>query len=224
MPLNPIADNLLYLDNHLLVVKKPAGLLVQGDHTGDETLFDQTREYLRTRFDKKGQVYLGLVHRLDRPVAGIIVFARTSKAAARLNEQIRNRTFTKIYRALVHGRPPEKDELTDYIVRNGINSTTGTAATGKQAVLNYRLLKHHNGISLVEIDLCTGRHHQIRVQFAQRGYPVVGDFRYGSQQKFGDKALALYACRVKFTHPVLKTEMQFTIPPEDYWPREFVME
>jgi len=222
--LDPITDNLLYLDNHLIVVKKPAGLLVQGDRTGDDTLFSQAQEYLRTRFDKKGQVYLGLVHRLDRPVAGIIVFARTSKAAARLNEQIRNHTFTKIYRALVHGRPPEHGEWTDYIVRNGINSTTGTSVTGKQAVLNYRLLKHYNGISLVEIDLCTGRHHQIRVQFAQRGYPVVGDFRYGSQQKFGDKALALYACRVKFTHPVLKTAMEFTIPPEDYWPREFTKE
>ncbi len=217
-------DNLLYLDNHLIVVKKSAGMLVQGDYTGDVSLFELTKEYLRRRFDKKGQVYLGLVHRLDRPVAGIIAFARTSKAAARLNEQIRNRTFVKIYRALVHGRPPANGEFIDYIIRNGATSVTGSAATGKKAVLNYQLLKYHQGISLVEIDLCTGRHHQIRVQFAQRGFPVVGDFRYGSKQKFGNKALALYACRLQFAHPVLKTTMEFNIPPEVYWPRDFTME
>jgi len=199
-------------------------MLTQGDKTGDISLFEITKEYIKKKYQKPGNVYLGLVHRLDRPVSGIVIFARTSKAAARLNEQIRNRKIMKIYWALVQGKPAKQGQFIDYINRNEMTSKISDATKGKKAELKYRLLKHVDDISMLEIELRTGRHHQIRVRFASRDYPILGDFRYGSRIKFGNKALALHAHRIKITHPVQKTEMSFVSLPEENWPHDFLSE
>ncbi len=217
-------DHLIFIDNHIIVVRKPAGMLIQGDKTGDTTLFEITKTYIKKKFKKPGNVYLGLVHRLDRPVSGVIVFARTSKAAVRLNEQIRNRKIKKTYWTLVQGKPPKKGEFVDYINRNEMTSTISNNEKGQRAELKYRLLKQSDNISLLEIDLGTGRHHQIRVQFANRGYPILGDFRYGSRVKYGNRALALHAYKLSFTHPVQQTEMSFTTLPDENWPNDLLPE
>jgi 23S rRNA pseudouridine1911/1915/1917 synthase len=208
----------LYLDNHLLVVRKPAGMLVQGDDTGDASLLELARAYLKARFDKPGNVFLGLVHRLDRPVSGVVVLARTSKAAARLSRQFSTRQTTKIYWALVAGRPPDNGRLSDRIVRNGPNSRIGDGACGQTAELRYQRLRYHDGISLLKVELVTGRHHQIRVQFASRGFPVLGDFRYGSKTTFPNRSIALHAHELTFTHPVRQESMTFQADPEPFWP------
>jgi len=215
-------DFLIYIDNHIIVVRKPAGMLIQGDKTGDITLFDLTKFYIKNKFEKPGNVYLAIVHRLDRPVSGVIVFARTSKAAARLNEQIRKRKMKKTYWALVHGKPPKQGEFIDYINRNQKTSIISNNKKGKRAELNYLLLKQQDNISMLEIDLVTGRHHQIRVQFANRGYPILGDFLYGSRLKYGNRALALHACRLSFAHPVQNEEKSFFTMPDENWPKNFL--
>ncbi|MBN2410907.1 RNA pseudouridine synthase [candidate division KSB1 bacterium] len=217
-------DFLIYIDNHIIVVRKPSGMLIQGDKTGDITLFDLTKTYIKNKYNKPGNVYLGLVHRLDRPVSGIIVFARTSKAAARLNEQFRNRNIKKIYWALVQGTPPKQGDFIDFIHRKEQSSTISNNTNGQRAELTYRLIKKRNNISLVEIDLGTGRHHQIRVQFADRGYPILGDFRYGSRIKYGNRSLALHACKLSFTHPVRQTIMSFYTLPDENWPKHLLPE
>ena len=215
-------DFLIYYDNHIIVVRKPAGMLVQGDNTGDISLFEITKSYIKNKYNKPGNVYLGLVHRLDRPVSGVIVFARTSKAAARLNEQIKKRKIKKTYWALVHGHPPVRGDYVDYINRNRKTSTISSNKKGKKAELTYRLIKKSDNISLIEVDLVTGRHHQIRVQFANRGYPILGDFLYGSRQKYGNRTLALHAFELSFYHPVQNTEMNFTTMPDENWPENFL--
>ncbi len=210
---------ILYIDNHLLVANKPAGLLVQGDQTGDSTLLELSKVFLKHEFDKKGNVYLGLVQRIDRPVSGIVVFARTSKAAGRLSEAIRQRQFRKTYVALVQGVPDQQDKLIDYLDRNGVTSIIVDSDTGKKAELSYKRLDSKKNVSLLEIDLHTGRHHQIRVQFASRGFPILGDFRYGSKTRFGNKALALHASRLTLQHPVSKEWLTFNSCPDmSYWP------
>ena len=208
--------NIIFIDNHLLVLNKPAGILIQGDKTGDPTLLDEARLYLKERFNKPGNVYLGLVHRLDRPVSGVVVFARTSKAAARLSEQFRTKSPKKIYLALAEGEVPTEGEWTDRIVRKGVTSSIGKDAEGQRAELKFRRLDYDGKKSLVEIELATGRHHQIRVQFASRGHPIIGDVRYGSKIKFGDRALALHARSLTIIHPTLKKEMTFTSDPENF--------
>lgn len=207
--------NIIYEDNHLLVVNKPAGMLVQGDITGDESLLEIAKKYIKEKYNKPGNIFLGLVHRLDRPTSGVIVFARTSKAASRLSKQFREKTIEKYYVALVQGKIPKSGILKDKISRNGATSKIGY--TGKQAELKYKLLKYKNNISKVEIKLITGRHHQIRVQFAERGNPILGDFRYGSKIKFGNKALALHAFSISLIHPTKKEKMIFNFNPDDYW-------
>lgn len=208
-------ENIIYEDNHLLVVNKPAGILVQGDITGDESLLEIAKKYIKEKYNKPGNIFLGLVHRLDRPTSGVIVFARTSKAASRLSKQFREKTIEKYYVALVQGKIPKSGILKDKISRNGATSKIGY--TGKQAELKYKLLKYKNNISKVEIKLITGRHHQIRVQFAERGNPILGDFRYGSKIKFGNKALALHAFSISLIHPTKKEKMIFNFNPDDYW-------
>lgn len=208
-------ENIIYEDNHLLVVNKPAGILVQGDITGDESLLEIAKKYIKEKYNKPGNIFLGLVHRLDRPTSGVIVFARTSKAASRLSKQFREKTIEKYYVALVQGKIPKSGILKDKISRNGATSKIGY--TGKQAELKYKLLKYKNNISKVEIKLITGRHHQIRVQFAERGNPILGDFRYGSKIKFGNKALALHAFSISLIHPTKKEKMIFDFKPDDYW-------
>ena len=211
----------LYIDNHLLVVRKPACILVQGDRTGDTSLLDYAREYIKDKFNKPGNVYLGLVHRLDRPTSGVVVFALTSKAAKRLSEQFRVRHVRKIYWALVEGEVPTEGTLVDRIRRHGRTSHVTKGAGGQHAELSFRRLRYRKGVSWVEIELATGRHHQIRVQFARRGHPVLGDFRYGSKVKFGQKALALHARSLTIIHPTRKEEMTFVAELESFWPKQF---
>ena len=211
----------LYTDNHLLVVRKPAGMLVQGDRTGDTSLFDHAREHIKDKFNKPGNVYLGLVHRLDRPTSGVVVFALTSKAAKRLSEQFRVGSVQKIYWALVDGKTPSNGTLVDRINRHGPTSHIAKGENGQRAELSFRRLRYHKGVSWVEIELATGRHHQIRVQFSHRGHPVIGDFRYGSKVKFGKKALALHARSLTINHPTRKEEMTFVAELEPFWPKQF---
>lgn len=212
-----IESHQLYLDNHLLVLNKPAGLLIQGDQTGDPSLLNLAKVYLKQKFNKPGNVFLGLVHRLDRPASGVVVFARTSKAARRLAEQFRSREVTKIYWILAEGDVPSDGVWQDYLARDGVTSRVVDAKSGRLARLRFRRLDYRNGISRVEVILETGRHHQIRVQFAHRGYPILGDFRYGSKRHFGDRALALHAYSLTIRHPTRKEKMTFTDPPDQNW-------
>jgi len=221
---NKITDNtglpfeILYIDNHLLVVCKPAGMLVQGDKTGDPTLLERARSYIKQEFNKPGNVYLGLVHRLDRPVSGVVVLARTSKAAGRLSRQIRNKEIEKRYWALVEGNPPQQNRLVDDIQREGATSKIVEKGTGKTAEMRYQRLMHSKGISLLEVDLVTGRHHQIRLQLANMGFPIIGDFRYGSKLKFPNRSIALHARSIQLLHPVQLKKVLFEAEPADYWP------
>ena len=213
--------DILYLDNHLLVVRKPAGMLVQGNHTGDENLLDIGKAYLKVKFNKPGNVFLGLVHRLDRPVSGVVVFARTSTSARRLSQQFRERTVKKRYVALVHGKVPKNGHLVNYIARRQTKSRIVNAPHGQRAELSYERLAYRNGVSSVRVNLATGRHHQIRVQFADMGHPVLGDFKYGSRKPFPNRAIALYAQALTITHPTKKEPMTFKTKPETFWPRSF---
>ncbi len=211
--------DIIYVDNHLLVVRKPAGMLVQGDRTGDRSLLEYGKAYVKAAFNKPGDAFLGLVHRLDRPTSGVMVFARTSKAAARLSEQFRARQIGKIYWALVEGKTPREGRMADTLLRAGPSSTVSDR--GQEAVLAFRRLRFERGISWVEVRPKTGRHHQIRVQFAHRGHPVVGDFRYGGRVRFPEKSLALHARALTLLHPTRKEEMTFTAAPEVFWPAKF---
>ena len=194
---------------------------MQGDRTGDTSLLDCAREYIKDKFNKPGNVYLGLVHRLDRPTSGVVVFALTSKAAKRLSEQFRVGSVRKIYWALVEGKAPRQGTLVDRIRRRGPTSRLAKGTGGQHAELSFRRLRYHKGVSWVEVELVTGRHHQIRVQFSHRGHPVIGDFRYGSKIKFGKKALALHARSLTINHPIQKEDMTFVAGLEPFWPIRF---
>ena len=194
---------------------------MQGDRTGDTSLLDCAREYIKDKFNKPGNVYLGLVHRLDRPTSGVVVFALTSKAAKRLSEQFRVGSVRKIYWALIEGKSPKQGILVDRIRRRGPTSHLVKGTSGQHAELSFRRLRYHKGVSWVEVELATGRHHQIRVQFSHRGHPVIGDFRYGSKTKFGKKALALHARSLTISHPTRKEEMTFVARLEPFWPIQF---
>lgn len=209
--------DILYLDNHLLVVRKPAGLLIQGDHTADKNLLDMGKAYLKGAFGKPGNVFLGLVHRLDRPVSGVVVFARTSVAARRLSDQFRRRTVEKHYIALVEGKVVKTGRLVHHIARRQTKSRIVSHA-GQRAELSFERLAYRHGISCIRVNLATGRHHQIRVQFAHIGHPIVGDFKYGSRKPFPNRAIALHAQAIRVTHPTKKTRMTFEAEPESFWP------
>ena len=210
---------ILYEDNHLLVLCKPAGILVQGDQTGDITLLTLAKEYIKEKYAKPGDVYLGLVHRLDRPASGVIVFARTTKAAGRLMKQFQQRQPRKIYQCLAEGELPLSATWKDCIERRDANSFI---ADGKpNASLTFKRLDFKNGVSLAEVELHTGKHHQIRVQFASRGFPLIGDFRYGSKIKFPERAIALHACELRIEHPTSKEILTFRCEPGSAW-RDFV--
>ena len=209
--------DVLYSDNHLIVVYKPAGLLVQGDKTKDSTLIDEVKAYLKERFKKPGNVYLGLVHRLDRPTSGVVVFARTSKAAARLSDQFRQKKVKKIYWALLEGKVPVFGKLIHYIERRGVSSIICNEGYGKRAELSFRRLHYKKNISLVEVILETGRHHQIRVQFKSAGHPVIGDLRYGATQMFEKGTIALHAYSIEIVHPTTKEVMTFMSLPPALW-------
>ena len=198
---------ILYEDNHIIVVVKPANVLSQSDNTGDIDMLSLVKTYVKEKYNKPGEVYIGLVHRLDRPTGGIMVFARTSKAAERLSKQIIDHTFKKSYLAVVPNLNLDEETFTDYIEKceNG-NSIIVDEISGKYAELSFKTITKKDNLSLVDISLLTGRHHQIRVQFSSRGYPLYGDQRYGKLDK---KQLALFAYKVSFIHPVKKEEMTF---------------
>lgn len=210
---------IVYEDNHLLVVEKPPMIPVQADVSGDEDLLSALKSYIGEKYQKPGAVYLGLVHRLDRPAGGLMVFARTGKAAARLSEQVRTHTLRRRYLAAGCGivAPPE-GEMTDFLVKDSRLNTSRTAAPGtpdaKPARLNYRVVAQANGLSLVLVQLETGRSHQIRVQFSSRGWPLWGDQRYNPAAVAG-QPLALWSCELSLLHPTLKAPMQFrALPPQ----------
>ena len=202
---------ILYEDNHIIVVVKPFNILSQSDDTKDIDMLTLIKSYLKEKYNKPGNVYLGLIHRLDRPTGGIMVFAKTSKAASRLSEQIRLNLFTKKYLAIVNGYFDEKvGVFEDYILKKEDNSSV-ISNLGKYAKLEYEVLKEKNDLSLVNILLHTGRHHQIRVQFASRNHPLYGDQRYGKSSK---KQLALFAYYLSFNHPVTKEKLEFIKYPD----------
>ena len=199
---------IIYEDNHLLLVLKPINIPVQEDDSKDLDMLTYLKKYLKEKYNKPGNVYLGLVHRLDRPVSGIMVFAKTSKAASRLSEQIRNHTFKKEYMAVLCGKTPKKDILVDKLLKNPKTNTTVVSEKGKEAILSYELIKYKNNYSLVKINLETGRSHQIRVQFSSRGYPLYGDQRY-NKKALPKQQIALFANRLEFIHPVTKEKLFF---------------
>ena len=193
----------LYEDNHLIAVYKPSGVLVQEDKTGDSSLLDQVKYYLKNKYHKPGKVFLGLVHRLDRPVSGVIIFAKTSKGASRLSEQFREHTVEKIYHALVVGKPTqEKGELTHYLQKNEKNNKVIISSQpfkdAQEARLHYEIINTKEKFSLLKIKLGTGRSHQIRAQLSEMGHPIVGDVKYGAPAPLPDKSLALCATSLTF--------------------------
>lgn len=200
----------LYEDNHVIAVSKPAGLLIQGDKSGDVCLLDLVRDYLRVKYSKPGQVFVGLVHRLDKPVAGVVLFAKTSKGASRLSAQIRDHSFRKTYRAVVQGSPPETAILVHYLSDDGpgerVRVFNSPGPGLKRAELSYRVLRRLEKGTVIEIDLKTGRKHQIRAQLAHIGHPILGDSRYGASEPYEAGAIALVAHSVEFFHPVRPTE------------------
>jgi len=210
-------EQILYEDNHLLVVNKAPGVLSQGDISGDPNLLDMAKVYIKKKYNKPGNVFLGLVHRLDRPTSGVIVFARTSKAASRLSRYFRKHRIDKTYLALIEGIPPEKGTYSDYIRRDKIAGFVTDNPMDQSAELRFHRLKTLGDISLIEIDLLTGRHHQIRIQFSHRGHPVLGDRRYGSRRDWPGEGIALHAWKLTILHPVTREKMLFTASPPEMW-------
>ena len=202
--------NIIYEDNHLLVVEKPINIPTQEDNSKDKDLLTILKEYIKEKYNKPGNVYLGLVHRLDRPVGGIMVFAKTSKCASRLSDQIRLNKFNKIYYAVVEGNVKEKERLEDKLLKDTKRNIVKVDPNGKQSILNYKKVKQINNLSLVEIKLETGRSHQIRVQMSHNGNPLFGDQKYNKNSKVGEQ-LALFAKKLEFYHPVTSELMSFEL-------------
>lgn len=214
---------IIFEDNHLLVVEKPPNLLSQGDKTGDADILTLLKEDIKMRYNKPGNVYLGLVHRLDRPVGGVMVFAKTSKAAARLSDQIRKRELEKIYMAVIHGKPfKAKDALVHHLIKDNRTNTVTTTKSGvegaKEAVLEYEVVTSARGLSLATIHLLTGRPHQIRVQFAAIGHPLFGDQKYGLNPRDKGQQIALWSHQITLKHPTLKKKTSFTSWPQKRQP------
>lgn len=201
----------LYEDNHIIVVVKPINILSQSDNTKDIDMLNIIKNYIKEKYNKPANVYLGLVHRLDRPTGGVMVFARTSKSASRLSKQIKEGSLKKTYLAVVPNFNLKKGTFIDYLEKDKNNNSIITSKEkGKYAKLNFETITKKNNNALVKIDLLTGRHHQIRVQFSSRGYPLYGDQRYGKMDK---KQLALFAYKLEFIHPVTKEKMVFKKEP-----------
>lgn len=216
--------NVLYEDNHIIIINKRAGEIVQGDKTGDASLCDTLKDFLKEKYNKPGNVFVGLPHRLDRPVSGIVVFAKTSKALERLNEMFRNGSVRKIYWAIVKDAPeePEKD-LSSWIVRNEKQNKSYAypkeVKGSKHAVLYYRHIAGSQNYNLLEVELKTGRHHQIRCQLSSIGCPIKGDLKYGAKRSNPDGSISLHARMVEFIHPVSKQPIKITapVPPDKLW-------
>lgn len=205
----------LYEDNHLIAAVKPPMVPTQADRSMDRDMLSMVKEYVRQKYRKPGNVYIGLLHRLDRPVGGVMVFARTSKAAGRLSEQIRSGSMEKEYLAVIHGCPPERGLWEDFLLKDDKRNLVSVVKEGtvgaKYAKLEYEVVAQRESGSLVNIRLHTGRPHQIRVQFASRGFALLGDVRYGSGEGGG---IALYSRRIALTHPITKERMSFESLPE----------
>jgi 23S rRNA pseudouridine1911/1915/1917 synthase len=212
-------DNLqvLFEDNHLVIVNKRAGDITQGDKTGDTPLSEVVKEYIKDKYNKPGNVFLGVVHRLDRPTSGIIIFAKTSKALERLNKMLREKSIKKTYWTVVKNQPKKKgDTLVNYLKKNPKNNKS-TAYNkeiegSKKAILHYKTIKQLDNYSLLEIDLETGRHHQIRCQLSNIGSPIKGDLKYGFNRSNKDGSIHLHARKIQFIHPVSKEEINLIAP------------
>ncbi len=211
------ASQIVFEDNHLLVINKKAGQLVQGDKTGDESLLDSIKNFIKKRDQKPGNVFLGLVHRIDRPTSGLVIYAKTSKALSRLTQMVKTREIKKTYWAIVAKELiPQSQRLVHYLKKNEkTNKTTvfPKATDGaKEAVLNYEVIKILDHYQLLEIDLETGRHHQIRAQLSKIGVPVKGDLKYGAPRSNPDGGISLHARKLNFIHPVTKEEVELVAP------------
>ena len=207
----------LYEDNHIIIINKRSGDIVQGDKTGDKPLSDVVKEYIKDKYNKSGNVFLGIVHRIDRPTSGIIIFARTSKSLERLNKMLRDKTIQKTYWTVVKNQPKkESDTLISFLKKNPKNnkSTVFSRETerSKKAILHYKMIKKLDHYSLLEIDLETGRHHQIRAQLSSIGSPIKGDLKYGFDRSNKDGSIHLHARNIKFIHPVSKEVINITAP------------
>ena len=209
--------NIIYEDNHLLVVEKMVNIPVQEDKSKDLDLLTMLKEYIKKRDNKPGNVYLGLVHRLDRPVGGVMVFAKTSKCASRLSDQIRTRAFKKTYCAVLCGKVEKSGIFEDKLLKDEKTNIVKVDPKGKESILEYKLLDYKDNYSLVEINLKTGRSHQIRVQFSSRGHALYGDQKYNSSAKVGEQ-IALFSKNITFLHPITKEEISFSLDLPDRKP------
>jgi 23S rRNA pseudouridine1911/1915/1917 synthase len=213
--------DVLYEDNHLIIVNKAPSEIVQGDKTGDKPLSESIKEYLKEKYHKPGNVFCGVTHRLDRPTSGVVVFAKTSKALSRLNEMFRNGEVDKTYWAIVKNRPPkDEDTLIHYLIKNEkTNKSTAYDSekpNTKKAILHYKLIAVSQKYFLLEVDLETGRHHQIRCQLAKIGCPIKGDLKYGAERSNPDGSISLHARTISFVHPVSKQQIHVVAPvPND---------
>jgi len=223
-----VENNVLYEDNHLVIVNKPAGMLIQGDSTGDKPLVEHVRDYIRVKFNKPGNVFCGVVHRLDRPVSGVVVFARTSKALERMNKLFRDREIHKTYWAVTKRRPKEKKaKLVHFLMKDPSKNTTKAFEEAKdgasRAELFYSVLGKLNDHFLLEVNPVTGRPHQIRVQLSTIGSPIRGDLKYGFPTPNTDKSINLHARRLNFVHPIKKEKMLVVAPvPENAFWEQFL--
>lgn len=211
---------IVYEDNHIIVVNKTASEIVQGDKTGDKPLSERLKGYLKVKYNKPGNVFIGVTHRLDRPVSGLVVFAKTSKALSRLNAMFQTKEVKKTYWAIVTAAPPQEEgELVHYLVRNEKQNKSYAydreRPESKRAILHYRLLAHSERYWLLEVDLQTGRHHQIRCQLAKMGCPIKGDLKYGAPRSNPDASICLHARQIRFIHPVSKELIDLTAPLPD---------
>ncbi len=210
-------SQILYEDNHLLVINKKVGQLVQGDKTGDESLLELIKNFIKERDEKPGNVFLGLVHRIDRPTSGLVIYAKTSKALSRLTQMVKNREIKKIYWAIVPKEMiPQTQRLVHFLKKNEKNNKAivfpKVTDGAKEAILTYKIIKILDNYQLLEIDLETGRHHQIRAQLSKIGVPIKGDLKYGSPRSNPDGGISLHAKKLEFIHPVTKENIEIIAP------------
>lgn len=213
----PLEDRILFEDNHLLIVNKEPSEIVQGDKTGDVCLLDDVKSYIKETYNKPGNVYAGLVHRIDRPVSGAVIFAKTSKALSRMTLKIKEREFSKTYLAIVKNKPPqEAGELSDYMIKNEAQNKSYIVSSNtkgaKLAQLRYRVIGSSDSYYLLEVELITGRHHQIRAQLAHMGCPIKGDLKYGFPRSNPDASISLHAYKLQFEHPTTKNPIIVIAP------------